>query len=87
MPQSTTNVEAEYQRRIDAMTPAERVARGAAMFQMTRDAIARRIVAELGPLPDEVLKWHVAMQLYGDSEDLRPIIQEQIDRAMQESDG
>jgi len=81
MADSTTNIEAEYQRRIREMSPAERVARGVAMFEMTRQSIARRIVARLGELSADELKWRVAMELYGhENETLRRLIQEQIDR-------
>jgi hypothetical protein len=54
----------EYHRRIDAMTPAERVARSGAMFRWARQLIARQIVRECGPLPEEVLKWRVARKFY-----------------------
>lgn len=80
MTQSTTNVTAEYDRRINAMTPAERVARGAVMFAMLRNSIARRLVAQRGTMSDDEIKWRVAMELYGSSDSLRPIIQEQIER-------
>lgn len=81
MSNSTTDVQAEYQRRIDAMTPAERVARGVAMFEMTRQAIARELLKERGPMSDAEVRWRVAMKLYGDeNETIRRLIQEQIDR-------
>ena len=74
------DIEEEYQRRIRSMTPAERVARGAAMFAMVRESIARRLVAEHGDLTDVELKWRVALELYGDeNESLRNLIQKQID--------
>ncbi len=73
-----SSVEAEYQKRIDAMTPAERVARSAAMFQWTREQLARQIVAELGPMDESVLKWHVALKLYGNE----PIVREMIEREL-----
>jgi len=80
MSELQTNIEHEYQRRLDGMTPADRVARGAAMFELARKTIARRLTAELGPMSEEETKWRVAMELYGDSETPRRIIQEQIDR-------
>lgn len=74
------NIEQEYQRLIDAMTPAERVARGAAMFEMARHAIGERLVKERGSMPDEERKWRVAMEQYGTNDVMRGIIQEQLDR-------
>lgn len=73
-----SDIEAEYQKRIDAMTPAERVALSAAMFQWTREQLARQIVAELGPMDASILKWHVALRLYGDE----PIVREMIEREL-----
>ncbi len=35
------------------------------MLHWTREALARRVIAELGPLPDDRLKWEVAARLYG----------------------
>jgi hypothetical protein len=58
-------VQDEYDRRMQALSPKERVARSAAMFQWAREMIARQIVKESGPLPQEVLKWRVAQRLYG----------------------
>lgn len=55
----------EYHRRIDAMTPAERVARCEAMFHWAREMVGRQIVEQHGPLPPEVLKWRIAERLYG----------------------
>jgi len=72
------SVEMEYQRRIDALSPAERVARSAAMFQWTREQIAMQIVAEHGSIPDELLKWHVALRLYGREPVVRKMIEQKI---------
>lgn len=73
-----SDIEVEYQKRIDAMAPAERVARSAAMFQWTREQLARQIVAELGPMDASKLKWHVALKLYGNE----PIVREMIEREL-----
>lgn len=58
------------------MTPAERVARSAAMFQWTRDQLARQITDQLGPMEESILKWHVALKLYGNE----PVVREMIER-------
>jgi hypothetical protein len=50
----------KYQERIDAMTPKERVARAASLFQWTRETI--QIIAKSGPMDSEQLKWRVAMR-------------------------
>jgi hypothetical protein len=42
------SIELKYQKRIDALTPKDRVARAAAIFQWTREAIARQIVTDSG---------------------------------------
>ncbi len=69
-------IELEYQKRIDAMTPAERVARSAAMFEWTREQLARQITEQLGPIEKSILKWHVALRLYGNE----PVVREMIER-------
>ena len=60
------------------MSPAERVARSAAMFQWTRQQIARQLVAQRGEMNEEVLKWRVALRLYGN----QPAIREMIERKL-----
>jgi hypothetical protein len=74
-----SSVEKKYQVRIDAMTPKERVARAASLFQWTRETIARQIIAESGPMPFEQLKWLVAMRQYGADKTTRKMIQKAID--------
>lgn len=71
-------VEQAYHRRIDAMSPAEKVARSAAMFEWVRDQFARQIVSQKGEMGEEMLKWHVALRLYGDE----PLIRELIERKL-----
>ena len=71
-------IEIEDQTRLDAMSPAERVARSAAMFAWTREQLARQISAELGPMPDEILKWQVALRLYGNEPDMRKMIEQRL---------
>ena len=71
-------VETAYRERIDAMTPAERVARSAAMFQWMKDQIARQIAAERPEESLETLKWLVALRLYGDDPALHRIIEQKL---------
>ncbi len=71
-------IELEYQRRTDAMTAAERVARSAAMFQWTRDQLARQITSESGEMPDEVLRLRVALRLYGREPEVRNMIERKL---------
>ncbi len=59
-----TEIDIEYQRRIDAMSIAEKVERSAAMLAWTRQQIASRIRQQLPHLTDEELRWHVALKLY-----------------------
>ena len=57
------------------MTPAERVARSAAMFQWTRDQLGRQIISDQGEISEEILKWHVALRLYGNEPAVRKMIE------------
>lgn len=68
-------IESQYRDCIDAMTPAERVARSAAMFAWTRDQIARQIISEQGDMDSESLKWKVALRLYGSEPSVRRLIE------------
>lgn len=67
-------VELKYQERIDAYMPKERIARAAAIFQWTRETIARQITADSGPVSSDRLKWLVAMRQYGADATAREII-------------
>ena len=59
------NVEFEYRARIDAMSVSERVGRAEALFNWSRDYLARAILAARGPMSDEDLRWEVALRQYG----------------------
>jgi hypothetical protein len=72
------NIEDEYRSRMQALTPLEKVARSMAMLKWTRDAIARQIQAERGPLSNEQLKWEVALRLYGNEPSIRRMIETQL---------
>ena len=78
MTDSFSPVEAAYRDRMVSLMPYERVARSAAMFQWTREQIARQIVKEQGPLPEQRLKWLVALRLYGDSPVMRRCIERKL---------
>ncbi len=71
-------IESLYQERIAAMTPAERVARSAALFDWTRQQIQRQITAERGPIPADSLKWLVALRLYGAEPVVRVLIEKEL---------
>lgn len=48
------------------------------MFQWTRDQLARQVIAEYGSVPDEILKWHVALRLYGREPEMRNMIEQKL---------
>ncbi len=73
------SVEEMYMERIMAMTPGEKLARAEAMLQLTRNAIARSIVAEHGEMPERELKLRVALRLYC-SEPVAALIEEELRR-------
>ena len=73
-----SEIELEYERRWQAMSPAERVARSAAMFAWTRQQMAMRIRNTQPSLSDEEVKWRVALQLYEREPDVVKLIQEQL---------
>jgi hypothetical protein len=74
-------VEALYRERIDRMTIAERVQRAEALFAWSRGFIARQVVAEHGALPNERLKWEVALRQYGADPAARSMIERMLARA------
>ncbi len=75
---ATDIVEAEYQERIGALTPKQRVARAVSMFEWAREAIARQIVADMGTIATERLKWLVALRQYGASPEIRKMIERKL---------
>jgi len=62
---SHSSIDATYSAAIDRLTTAEKIAQSMAMLDWSRRWISRQIVAEQGPLPDERLRWEVALRLYG----------------------
>lgn len=75
-----TDIDIEYERRWKAMSPAEKVARSAAMFAWTRQQMARRIREIDSDLSEEEVKWHVALELYEREPEVVKLIQEQLSR-------
>ena len=73
-----SDIESAYQDAIAAMTPAERVARSAAMAVWARKQIARQIVAEEGEQDPEVLKLKVGLRLYGHEPEVRGFIEREL---------
>ena len=73
-----SEIELEYERRWKAMSPAEKVARSAAMFAWTRQQMALRIRNTQPSLSDEEVRLHVALQLYERDPEVVRLIQEQL---------
>ena len=73
-----SEIELEYERRWKAMSPAEKVARSAAMFAWTRQQMAIRIQTAQPSLSDEEVRLHVALQLYERDPEVVSLIQEQL---------
>ena len=77
-PPTMSQIETEYQSRMDALTGKERVARSLALLQWSREMIARQITAEKGAMSAERLKWEVALRLYGADDEIRQMIENKI---------
>ena len=73
-----SEIELEYESRWKAMSPAEKVARSAAMFAWTRQQMAIRIRNTQPSLSDVVVRLHVALQLYERDPEVVRLIQEQL---------
>ncbi|NQT36260.1 MAG: hypothetical protein HQ581_02160 [Planctomycetes bacterium] len=76
--QPETDVQQRFQASIDALSPYERVQRATAMFQWSREIIARRVLAQLGPMDPERLKWEVALRQYGADPRTRAMIERRL---------
>jgi hypothetical protein len=72
-------IEREYMKRVDALTPKERMARAASMYQWAREIIARQITSNEGPVSSERLKWLIAMRQYGSDSTMRKLIRKALD--------
>ena len=73
-----TEVDLEYQRRLNAMSHAEKVSRSAAMFAWARQQMARRIRDAEPGLSDEEVKWRVALKLYEREPEVVKLIKEHL---------
>jgi hypothetical protein len=61
---TASEIDIEYQRRVDAMSIREKVERSAAMLAWTRQQMGSRMRQQSPELSDEQLRWHVALKLY-----------------------
>ena len=59
-----SEIDIEYQRRVDAVSIREKVERSAAMLAWTRQQMGYRMRQQSPELSDEQLRWHVALKLY-----------------------
>ena len=75
------NIDLEYRARIDAMSVVERIQRAEALFNWSRDYLARLIIAARGPMSDEELKWEIALRQYGANPATKELIDELRSRA------
>jgi hypothetical protein len=75
-----SEIEKAYRAQVEKMSPKERVARAAAMFQWTREILARQLVAELGEMSADELRWRVALRQYGAEPQARALIEEELPR-------
>ncbi len=73
-------VEDTYRAAVDAMTPAQKIARMLELNQWAQWNIERCITAERGPLSPEEMKWQVALWIYGHNPECRKLIEEHLDR-------
>jgi len=72
------SVEEEYQARMAALTPAQRVARSVEMFNMMRESIGRQVIAELGEMSYERMRWEVALRMYATEPAVCEMIRERL---------
>ena len=77
---TASEIDLEYRRRLKAMSPAEKIARTAAMLAWTRQQMARRIRDAEPDLSDQEVKWRVALKLYEREPDVVKLIQEHLAR-------
>jgi hypothetical protein len=68
-------IDETYQAALDRLTPVEKVARSMAMLDWSRSWLGRQILAERGPLPEQRLRWEVALRLYGSEPGTRRLIE------------
>jgi hypothetical protein len=71
----------EYRARIAAMSVSERVRRAEALFNWSRDCLARSILEARGPMSDRDLRCEIALRQYGADPAARQLIDELRTRA------
>lgn len=71
-------VEQAYQQAVDALTPAEKLARMHALLFWARNLYARQLREKLGDVSDERLKWEVALRQYGSDPRTRNLIEQKL---------
>ena len=75
-----SQIETAYWTALDGMSPSQKITRMVELNAWARWNIARRIIAQRGPLSAAELKWRVALWLYGDEPVCRQLIEEQLAR-------
>ena len=73
-----TVVEQEFQRRIQALTPAEKFERMHHMLSWVRELYARQLREKLGDVSEERLKWEVALRMYDSDRQARELIERRL---------
>lgn len=68
------DIEAQYQSAIDAMTPAQRVAKAQEMFNWAREFLGRQIRKEHPEASIERVKLLVALRMYGSAPSMDKMI-------------
>ena len=71
-------VEREYDRRVRALTPSQRVERSASLLAWARNLIARQITVAEGPMSEDRLRLKVALRQYGAEPAVRAIIERKL---------
>lgn len=71
-------IDQQFNDPMQALSGKEKVARASAMLKWTREMIARDILANQGPMPEEQLRWHVALRLYQDDPETRKLIERKL---------
>ena len=74
-------VEDAYEQALDAMPPAQKMARVEAYLSWTRNLIARQLQKSLGPaVSEERLRWEVALRMYESDPGVARLIREHMRR-------
>lgn len=71
-------VEAGYQRSIEELSPAQKLARVHSLLAWARDLYARELRAQLGDISFERMRWEVALRFYGSDPQARALIERKL---------